>query len=426
MFVKDADPEITQDLKDRGLLYDEGMYLHTYPFCWRCESPLIYYARKSWYIKTTAYKDKLLGNNNKINWYPPEIGSKRFGEWLENNVDWALSRERYWGTPLNLWICDGCGETKSISGIEELRSFCKVLPDNLDLHKPMIDTIIFPCSECKGEMHRTPEVIDCWFDSGSMPYAQWHYPFEEKERFKDRFPSEFISEAVDQTRGWFYSLLAISTFLFDQPAYKNVIVIELIQDKDGAKMSKSKGNVIDPWEVLDVQGADALRWYLVSVSHPWLPTRVSKEAITEVSRKLLSTLQNSYSFLALYANIDGFDPGKFRSEPEKRPLIDRWLVSRLNHLIKDVNDLLDRYDITRAARMMASVRAISVVIRAPNRRPSTVASLHLCFKRPDRWVTNGTTTCPTSVGDSPIYSGRGREQAILPSHRIATSAPPCR
>lgn len=350
-FVKDADPEITQDLKNRGLLYDEGMYLHTYPFCWRCESPLIYYARKSWYIKTTAFKDKLLNNNDKINWYPPEIGSKRFGEWLENNVDWALSRERYWGTPLNLWICDGCGDVKSISSIEELKSLAKNLPEDLDLHKPMIDTVIFPCSECKGKMRRTPEVIDCWFDSGSMPYAQWHYPFEEKEKFKDRFPSEFISEAVDQTRGWFYSLLAISAFLFDQPSYKNVIVIELIQDKAGAKMSKSKGNVIDPWEVLDVQGADALRWYLVSVSHPWLPTRVSKEAITEVSRKLLSTLRNTYSFFALYANIDGFDPTKFESEPKTRPLIDRWLLSRLNHLIKNVNDFLDRYDITRAARM---------------------------------------------------------------------------
>jgi isoleucyl-tRNA synthetase len=354
-FVKDADPEITQDLKDRGILYDEGMYLHTYPFCWRCESPLVYYARKSWYIKTTAYKDKLLSNNNKINWYPPEIGAKRFGEWLENNVDWALSRERYWGTPLNLWICDSCGEIKSVSSIRELKSLSKNVPEDLDLHKPMIDTITLPCSKCKKEMHRTPEVIDCWFDSGSMPYAQWHYPSKDKEKFIDRFPSEFISEAVDQTRGWFYSLLAISAFLFDQPAYKNVIVIELIQDKDGIKMSKSKGNVIDPWEVLNVQGADALRWYLVSVSHPWLPTRVSKEAITEVSRKLLSTLRNTYSFFALYANIDDFNPTKFKSEPKTRPLIDRWLLSRLNHLVKDINDLLDRYDITRAARMIQEV-----------------------------------------------------------------------
>lgn len=351
-FVKDADPEIMQDLKDRGILYEKGSYLHTYPFCWRCESPLLYYARKSWYIKTTAYKDKLLSNNNKIGWFPPEIGSKRFGEWLENNVDWALSRERYWGTPLNLWICDKCGEIKSVSSIEELKKLSKKVPDDLDLHKPMIDTVVFPCATCKGEMHRTPEVIDCWFDSGSMPYAQWHYPFENKDKFKERFPSEFISEAVDQTRGWFYSLLAISAFLFDDPAYKNVIVIELIQDKNGAKMSKSKGNVIDPWEVLDVQGADALRWYLVSVSHPWFPTRVSKEAITEVGRKLLSTLRNTYSFFALYANIDDFDPAGFESEPETRPLIDRWLLSRLNHLVEKVNGFLDGYDITRGARMI--------------------------------------------------------------------------
>ena len=352
MFVKDADPRITQDLKKRGILYGEGMYLHTYPFCWRCESPLLYYARKSWYIKTTAYKDRLLSNNNKIGWFPPEIGSKRFGEWLENNVDWALSRERYWGTPLNLWTCDKCGEIKSVSSIQELKKLSRKVPDDLDLHKPVIDTVVFPCAKCKGEMHRTPEVIDCWFDSGSMPYAQWHYPFENKDKFKERFPSEFISEAVDQTRGWFYSLLAISAFLFDEPAYKNVIVIELIQDKDGVKMSKSKGNVIDPWEVLDVQGADALRWYLVSVSHPWFPTRVSKEAITEVGRKLLSTLRNTYSFFALYANIDDFDPAGFESEPETRPLIDRWLLSRLNHLIEKVNGFLDGYDITRGARMI--------------------------------------------------------------------------
>jgi len=352
MFVKDADPEITQDLKNRGILHGEGMYLHTYPFCWRCESPLLYYARKSWYIKTTAYKDKLLSNNDRINWYPPEIGAKRFGEWLENNVDWALSRERYWGTPLNLWLCDSCGEIISVSSIEELKKLAKNIPDNLDLHKPLIDTVTFPCPKCKGEMHRTPEVIDCWFDTGSMPYAQWHYPFENKGRLKERFPSEFISEGVDQTRGWFYSLLAISAFLFDQPAYKNVIVIELIQDKDGLKMSKSKGNVIDPWEVLDIQGADALRWYLVSVSHPWFPTRVSKEAITEVGRKLLSTLRNTYSFFALYANIDDFDPTKFQSKPETRPLIDRWLLSRLNHLVEKVNGFLDGYDITRGARMI--------------------------------------------------------------------------
>lgn len=352
MFVKDADPLILEDLKKRKLLFDSGKYLHTYPFCWRCESPLVYYARKSWYIKTTAYKDKLISSNRKINWQPPEIGTGRFGEWLEGNVDWALSRERFWGTPLNIWICESCGEKKTISSIKELGELAGRLPENLDLHKPMIDTITFKCPNCSGLMKRTPEVIDCWFDTGSMPFAQWHYPFENQDEFKSNFPSNFISEGVDQTRGWFYSLLAISVFLFEKSSYKNVIVIEMIQDKDGAKMSKSKGNVIDPWEVLDVQGADALRWYLISVSHPWFPTRVSKEAITEVGRKLLSTLRNSYTFFALYANIDDFDPSKYNSPVEKRPLIDRWLISRLNSLINKVNRSLDSYDVTRAARNM--------------------------------------------------------------------------
>ncbi len=352
MFVKDADPQILEDLKKRGLLFDEGKYLHTYPFCWRCESPLIYYARKSWYIKTTAYKDKLISNNKKINWQPPEMGTGRFGEWLEGNVDWALSRERFWGTPLNIWICESCGKKKSISSTKELKDLSGELPENLDLHKPMIDSITFKCLSCSGLMRRTPEVIDCWFDSGAMPFAQWHYPFENLDEFKAKFPCDFISEAVDQTRGWFYSLLAISVFLFEKPAYKNVIVIELIQDKDGVKMSKSKGNVIDPWEVLDVQGADALRWYLVSVSHPWFPTRFSKEGITEVGRKLLSTLRNTYSFFALYANIDNFDPTQYNSPVEKRALIDRWLVSRLNSLIKKTSENLDNYDITRASRNM--------------------------------------------------------------------------
>jgi isoleucyl-tRNA synthetase len=358
LFVKDADRSILEDLKNRGLLYKEGRYLHTYPFCWRCESPLIYYARQSWFIKTTAYKDKLLEDNEKINWYPPEIGSGRFGEWLENNVDWALSRERFWGTPLNIWVCDQCEEKRSVSSIEELlhlaipgkslSSFKKCI----NLHKPMIDTITLKCSKCKGVMHRTPEVIDCWFDSGSMPYAQWHYPFEHKDDFKEKFPAEFISEAIDQTRGWFYSLLAISSFISGEPAYKNVIVIELIQDKDGFKMSKSKGNVVDPWEVLDVQGADALRWYLLSVSHPWLPTRIIKKAITEVEKKFLSTLRNTYSFFALYANIDKFDPLEHKLDPKDRPDLDRWAISRLNSLIRKVTFGLDNYDLTRVARQI--------------------------------------------------------------------------
>jgi isoleucyl-tRNA synthetase len=357
-FVKDADESIIEDLKNRGLLYKERKYLHTYPFCWRCESPLIYYARKSWYVKTTAYKDKLLEDNKKINWYPPEIGSGRFGEWLENNVDWALSRERFWGTPLNIWICDKCGEKKSVPSIEEL--FRSAIPDDclsafkedVNLHKPMIDTITLKCPKCEGIMHRTPEVIDCWFDSGAMPYAQWHYPFEHKENFKEKFPAEFISEAIDQTRGWFYSLLAISSFISGQPAYKNVIVIELIQDKEGFKMSKSKGNVVDPWEVLEAQGADALRWYLLSVSHPWLPTRIDKDAITEVEKKFLSTLRNTYSFFALYANIDKFNPQEHKLNPKDRPDLDRWIISRLNSLIQKITYCLDSYDLTRAARQI--------------------------------------------------------------------------
>ncbi len=349
-FVKDADPLILEDLKKRGILYYSGKYLHTYPFCWRCDSPLIYYARKSWYIKTTAYKDKLISNNKKINWYPEEIKEGRFGEWLENNVDWALSRERFWGTPLNIWICQKCGEEKSVASIQELKDLSKEVPEGLDLHKPMIDGITLTCPKCKGLMKRTPEVIDCWFDSGSMPYAQFHYPFENKEYFKEMFPAEFISEAIDQTRGWFYSLLAISTFLFDQPAYKNVIVIEFIQDKEGQKMSKHIGNVVDPWDVLNNQGADALRWYLVWVSQPWLPTRFDMEGVTEVERKFLSTLRNTYSFFALYANIDKFEPEKEKIEVKNRPEIDRWIISKLNSLTREVIADLDNYDITRTSR----------------------------------------------------------------------------
>ena len=357
VFVKDADPKILEDLKKRGMLYFSGKYRHTYPFCWRCDSPLIYYARKSWYVKTTAYKDRLIANNKKINWYPGEIKEGRFGEWLENNVDWALSRERFWGTPLNIWVCENCKEEKSVSSIEELRKLGENVPQNMDLHKPMIDEITFTCSKCNGLMRRTPEVIDCWFDSGSMPYAQFHYPFENKEYFKEMFPAEFISEAIDQTRGWFYSLLAISSFLFDQPAYKNVIVIEFIQDKEGLKMSKSRGNAVDPWDVLNLQGADALRWYLVWVSQPWLPTRFDMDGVTEVERKFLSTLRNTYSFFALYYNIDAELLGTRSREfvdlflnVQDRPEIDRWIISRLNSLVREVICDLDNYDITRAAR----------------------------------------------------------------------------
>lgn len=352
MFIKNADPKIVKDLMDRKLLFKEEKYTHNYPFCWRCDSPLIYYARKSWYIKTTAFKDKMIANNNKINWYPAEIGQGRFGEWLENNVDWALSRERFWGTPLNLWICQKCKNVKSISSIEELRKLGQNVPENLDLHKPMIDQITLVCEKCKGQMKRTPEVIDCWFDSGSMPYAQWHYPFENKKEFEEHFPADFISEAIDQTRGWFYSLLVISTFLFDQPAYKNVIVIEFIQDKFGVKMSKSKGNALNPWEILNHQGADALRWYLFYTSHPWVPTRIDVQDIIEIQRKFFSTLKNTYSFFALYANIDKFDPRKHKGQPDAKSEIDQWLLSRLNSLIKKTTDSLDNYDITSAARLI--------------------------------------------------------------------------
>jgi len=351
LFIKEADPQIIADLKERKLLYKQGKYLHSYPFCWRCDTPLIYYARKSWYIRTTARKDRLVVNNKKIKWYPEDIGLGRFGEWLENNVDWSLSRERFWGTPLNIWICEKCQKEKCVSSLAEL-SQGKNLPDPLDLHKPYMDQVYFECS-CGGKMYRTPEVIDVWFDSGAMPYAQWHYPFENQENFKAQFPADFISEAVDQTRGWFYSLLAISTLLFDQPAFKNIIVIEFIQDKSGQKMSKSKGNVVDPGEVLNQYGADALRWYLVSVSQPWITTKFDILGVKEVVSKFLGTLLNSYSFFALYANIDKFDPNSEKIPDEKRPEIDRWLVSRTNSLILKTNQALDNYDLTRTARAIS-------------------------------------------------------------------------
>ncbi|OGC74453.1 MAG: isoleucine--tRNA ligase [candidate division Zixibacteria bacterium RBG_16_40_9] len=353
MFIKDADPLIMQDLKKRGLLYKEEKCLHSYPFCWRCDTPLIYYARKSWYIKTTAYKDKLIANNNKINWYPPEVGKGRFGEWLENNVDWSLSRERFWGTPLNIWVCEKCHSEKSVSSISELQKLGENIPDPLDLHKPFVDQITLKCEKCSGKMYRTPEVIDVWFDSGAMPYAQWHYPFENQDRFKQNFPSDFISEAIDQTRGWFYSLLAISAFLFDQPAYKKLIVIEFIQDKFGQKMSKSKGNVVEPEEILNKDGADALRWYLLSVSQPWIPTKFDPQGVTEVTSKFLGTLLNTYSFWALYANIDKFKPHQVEIPVKERPEIDRWLVSKLNSLVLKVNQSLEEYELTRVARWIS-------------------------------------------------------------------------
>ncbi len=361
MFIKDADPIIIKDLKAQGRLFKKETYEHNYPFCWRCDSPLIYIAQPSWYLKTTQFKDQLIKNNNAINWHPDEIRTGRMLNWLENNVDWALSRERFWGTPLPIWICDDekCGKMRAVGSIEQLRNEAVELPDEVDLHKPMMDEVKLTC-ECGAEMTRVPEVIDCWFDSGSMPYAQWHYPFENKEEFEHRYPAEFISEAVDQTRGWFYSLLAISTLLFDKPPFENVIVLEFILDKEGKKMSKHKGNVVDPFETVDKFGADPTRWYMVSTSNPWLPTKWDEDGLTEVVRKYFDTLRNTYSFFAIYANIDDI-AGRaaadkvsieawLKSKAGEPDRFDRWLVSRFNTLVKEATACFDKYEITRPVR----------------------------------------------------------------------------
>jgi isoleucyl-tRNA synthetase len=355
IFVKDADKSIIQELKGRGVLYRSEPITHSYPHCWRCKSPLLYYARKSWYIKTTVIKDRLIANNNKIAWYPKEVGEGRFGEWLENNIDWSLSRDRFWGTPLPIWRCSQCDAQECIGSVAELREKAlEIVPQDLDLHKPMMDNIPLKCSSCGGSMERVPEVIDCWFDSGSMPYAQWHYPFENQEKFEKSFPADFISEGVDQTRGWFYSLLVIGAFLFDQPAYKSCVSIEMILDKEGQKMSKTRGNAVTPIEFLDNQGADALRWYLLTVSPPWLPTRFDPEGVRDVIRKFLGTLANTYSFFVLYANIDNFTYDAAQRIPvAERSELDRWLSSALTSLTKRVNDNLARYDLTKAARGIA-------------------------------------------------------------------------
>ena len=354
-FVKAADRSIIQELKSRGVLYRSEPITHSYPHCWRCKSPLLYYARKSWYIKTTAIKDKLIANNKKIDWYPKEVGEGRFGEWLEGNIDWALSRDRFWGTPLPVWRCTGCDAMECIGGVAELREKAlDPIPAELDLHKPMVDTIRLKCPACGGGMERSPEVIDCWFDSGSMPYAQWHYPFENVEKFNQNFPADFISEGVDQTRGWFYSLLVIGAFLFDQPAYKTCVSLEMILDKEGQKMSKTRGNAVDPFDFLDNQGADALRWYLLTASPPWLPTRFDPEGVRDVIRKFLGTLANTYSFFALYANIDQFeyDPAT-RIPVAERPELDRWLCASLHTLTRRVEENLARYDLTKASRAIS-------------------------------------------------------------------------
>lgn len=350
MFVKEADPLIIRTLQEEGKLYRSEMYRHTYPFCWRCDTPLLYYARTSWFIRTTAAKEALLRNNAAINWHPDYIKDGRMGNFLENVIDWAVSRERYWGTPLPVWICERCGKQHCVGSIAELKSMATKLPERLELHRPYIDQAELRCPGCGGTMRRTREVIDAWFDSGSMPFAQWHYPFENKEEFERAFPANFICEAIDQTRGWFYTLLVISTLLFDRPSFENVLVLGHILDAEGQKMSKRKGNVVDTWEVFNTYGADAFRWYLYTVNPPWNPTRFYMDAVGESRRRFLSTLWNVYSFYVLYANVDGFDPAEHELAVERRALLDRWIISRFNGLARKVRSELDEYNITSAAR----------------------------------------------------------------------------
>ena len=352
LFVKDADPKVLVDLDKEGLLFDAPKFEHDYPFCWRCDTPLIYYARESWFIKMTAVKDDLIRNNNTINWIPESIGKGRFGDWLENVQDWGISRNRYWGTPLNIWQCE-CGHMHSIGSRQELFEMSgDEKAKTVELHRPYIDEITLKCPECGGTMHRVPEVIDCWFDSGAMPFAQHHYPFENKELFEQQFPAQFISEAVDQTRGWFYSLLAESTLLFNKAPYKNVIVLGHVQDENGQKMSKSKGNAVDPFDALEQHGADAIRWYFYSNSAPWLPNRFHADAVTEGQRKFMGTLWNTYAFYVLYANIDEFDPTKYSLEYDKLSVMDKWLLSRLNSCVKTVDDCLANYKIPETTKAL--------------------------------------------------------------------------
>ena len=366
MFCKKADPEVLKALRESGLLFSAPVFEHSYPHCWRCDTPLIYYARESWFIKMTAVKDDLIRNNNTINWIPESIGKGRFGGWLENVQDWGVSRNRYWGTPLNIWECE-CGCQHAIGSQAELKSMSPNYTDvvkkyakemdqeangEVELHRPFIDDVTITCPKCGKQMHRVPEVIDCWFDSGSMPFAQHHYPFENKELFEQQFPADFISEAVDQTRGWFYSLLAISTLIFNKAPYKNVIVLGHVQDENGQKMSKSKGNAVDPFDALQTYGADAIRWYFYINSAPWLPNRFHGKAVIEGQRRFMGTLWNTYAFFVLYANIDNFDATKYTLEYDKLPVMDKWLLSKLNSLIKEVDDDLGNYRIPEAARAL--------------------------------------------------------------------------
>ena len=352
-FCKKADMAVLQALEDKDLLFDAPLFEHSYPHCWRCDTPLIYYARETWFIRMTAVKEDLIRNNNTINWIPESIGKGRFGDWLENVQDWGLSRNRYWGTPLPVWQCE-CGHQDCIGSIEELKEKADNCPDDIELHRPYIDAVTIKCPKCGKEMHRVPDVIDCWFDSGSMPFAQHHYPFENKETFEKQFPAQFISEAVDQTRGWFYSLLAISTLLFNKAPYENVIVLGLVQDENGQKMSKSKGNAVDPFDALQTYGADAIRWYFYTSSAPWLPSRFAGKTVVEGQRKFMGTLWNTYAFFVLYANIDNFDATKYSLEYEKLAVMDKWLLSRLESTVKAVDDNLANYRIPEAAKALQS------------------------------------------------------------------------
>ena len=351
-FVKDADPDILKDLDREGKLFAAPKFEHDYPFCWRCDTPLIYYARESWFIKMTAVRDDLVRNNKTINWIPASIGEGRFGNWLENIQDWGVSRNRYWGTPLNIWECE-CGHMQSVGSREELCALSgSEEAETVEFHRPYIDAITIPCPKCGGIMKRVPEVIDCWFDSGAMPFAQHHYPFENKELFEQQFPAKFISEAVDQTRGWFYSLLAESTLLFDRAPYENVIVLGHVQDENGQKMSKTKGNAVDPFEALEEYGADAIRWYFYTSSAPWLPKRFSGKTVMEGQRKFMGKLWNTYAFFVLYANIDGFDAANYKLEYDKLPVMDKWLLSKLNTVVAQVDENLDQYRIPEAAKAL--------------------------------------------------------------------------
>ncbi len=359
-FVMDADPEIIEWLYEQGKLFRRQRMEHNYPHCWRCSTPLLYYAKPSWYIEMTRLKDKLIENNNSVNWYPDFVGEKRFGNWLENLNDWAISRSRYWGTPLNIWRCE-CGHLESVGSRKELVDRAiEDIDETIELHRPYVDDVHFKCEKCGGLMTRVPDVIDCWFDSGSMPFAQHHYPFENKENFEDLFPADFICEGIDQTRGWFYSLMAISTFVTGRSPYKNVLVNDLILDKEGQKMSKSRGNTVDPFELFDKYGADALRWYLLYVSPPWTPTRFDIEGLKEVQSKFFGTLKNVYNFFTLYANTDQVDPRSYFMPFEQRAELDLWILSKLNSLKEKVELDMDQYDLTRAIRRIQDLSLIHI------------------------------------------------------------------